>query len=135
MVSPGVTPSPRARRRRRRRGVAPSVLSSDESSLTSSFEFSVVSSVSATSLPPRRRPRPPRRRRRRASSLSSPDLASVLTTSAFTGFSTLAFATTGAAWKSGTGTDFAAFFVVFFSSVLAVFLAARFFGAFGSSAI
>jgi hypothetical protein len=48
-------------------------------------------------LPPRRRPRPPRRRRRRASSLSSPDFASLLTTSAFTGFSTLALATTGAA--------------------------------------
>ena len=65
IVSPGVTPSPRARRRRRRLCVAPSL-----ASLSSVVCSELSSSPSDSSLPLRRRPLPPRRRRRRNSSLS-----------------------------------------------------------------
>ena len=95
MVSPGVTPSPRARRRRRRLGVAPSV----ESSVLSCVESSLLSSTSApvASLPPRRRPRPPRRRRRRASSLSSVDFSAGTSATALAGLVAFTFSVAGAA--------------------------------------
>ena len=97
MLSPGVTPSPRARRRRRRLGDAPSVADSSVASAPSLFKSVVVSLSSAESFPPRRRPRPPRRRRRLASSLSSPDFSTTASTSAFAGFSTFFLTATGAA--------------------------------------
>ena len=100
MLSPGVTPSPRARRRRLRLGDAPSAVVSSavffESSLESS-ESTLLSLSSAESFPPRRRPRPPRRRRRFASSLSSPDFSAAISVATLAGFSTFFLAASGAA--------------------------------------
>ena len=132
IVSPGVTPSPRARRRRRLLWVTPSL-----TSLESVLSCELSSSSVATSLPVLRLPRPPRRRRRRNSSLSP----SLLLTSAVSvtllvlvAGAALLVLVAGAAWNNGTGID-PAFLLLFLSSPSTAFLAARLRGALGSSAI
>ncbi|CAB4784319.1 unannotated protein [freshwater metagenome] len=168
MVSPGVTPSA-LERRRRRRCVALLVESSSESEPSSDSTVVLTSSV----LPGRRRPRPPRRRRRprlAASPLSSLFSTSGVTTALGTAFlregaffstgaasgsvalareTFAALASTGAAWKIGTGMAAAAAFFLaglFFSTdvagtstipvgACATFLTARLRGVFGSIAM
>ena len=132
MVSPGVTPSPRALRRRRRLWVTPS-----ESVVSSNSSVAELSSVSEPSLPFRLLPLPPLRRRRRNSSFSLSSLMDAVTGSAFStlaAFATLAVLVVGAAWNNGTGIA-AAFLLTFLLSPSTAFLAARLRGALGSSAI